>query len=84
MFSEAALRPIAGSLLADLFDPKTRGVANGIFSWGVYIGYGFTFILGNYIPDADILGYGWRPAYVIGCSLGIPIAIIIFFHKDPR
>lgn len=81
---EAALRPIAGSLLADLFDAKTRGVANGIFSWGVYIGYGFTFILGNYVPDADILGYGWRAAYVIGCSLGIPIAVVLFFHKDPR
>ena len=28
-------RPICGSLLADLFPPESRGLANGIFSWGV-------------------------------------------------
>ena len=78
------MRPIAGSLLADLFDAKTRGVANGIFSWGVYIGYGLTFVLGNYVPSADILGYGWRPAFVIGCALGIPTSFAIFFYSDPR
>ena len=28
-------RPMCGSLLADLFPPESRGLANGIFSWGV-------------------------------------------------
>ena len=70
--------------MAELYDPATRGLANGIFSWGVYIGYGFTFILGNYIPPADIGGYGWRPAFLFGCALGIPIAVVLFFFKDPR
>ena len=78
------MRPIGGSLLAELFDPSTRGVANGIFSWGVYIGYGLTFVIGNYVPDADILGTGWRAAHVLGCCWGIPIGIIIFFLRDPR
>ncbi|TRY70363.1 hypothetical protein TCAL_01161 [Tigriopus californicus] len=81
---EAAMRPVAGSFLAELFDPSTRGVANGIFSWGVYIGYGLTFVIGNYVPDANILGYTWRPGFIIGCVLGIPIAIIIFFYEDPK
>jgi hypothetical protein len=34
-------------VIAELFDASTRGVANGIFSWGVYIGYGLTFTLVN-------------------------------------
>ena len=32
---EAALRPAGGSLIAELFPPDQRGIANGIFSWGV-------------------------------------------------
>lgn len=78
------MRPVAGSFLAELFDPSTRGVANGIFSWGVYIGYGLTFVIGNYVPDANIFGYTWEPGFIIGCVLGIPIAIIIFFYEDPK
>ena len=32
---EAAIRPAGGSLIAELFQSKQRGIANGIFSWGV-------------------------------------------------
>ena len=71
-------------MIADLFDPSTRGLANGILSWGVYIGYGLAFIIGNYVPEADWGGYGWRPVYLVGCTLGIPIAILVFLKHDPR
>merc|ERR1719431_2360771 len=33
---EAVCRPAASSLIAEVFSPDNRGVANGIFSWGVY------------------------------------------------
>ena len=33
-------RPMCGAMIADLFTPRSRGVANGIFSWGVYVGFG--------------------------------------------
>ena len=59
-------------------------MANGIYSWGVYIGYGFTFILGNYVAPADFLGYGWRPVFILGCAWGVPLGILIFFYTDPR
>lgn len=71
-------------MIADLFDPSTRGLANGILSWGVYIGYGMAFIIGNYVPDANWGDYGWRPSYLVGCTLGIPIAVLIFLKSDPR
>ncbi len=53
---EAVCRPTSGSLLADLFSPSGRGLANGIFSWGVYYGYGLAFVIGIYMTQADILG----------------------------
>jgi len=83
---EAACRPASCSLIADMFDSSTLGVANGIFSWGVYIGYGLTFLLGNYLgKEVEIFGFeGWRIAFVVGCLPGLIIAILLFFLEDPR
>ena len=61
-----------------------RDQANGIFSWGIYWGYGLTFTLGNYLAPADVLGYGWRSAFVIGCAPAVIIALLIFFLEEPR
>ena len=52
-------------------------MANGIFSWGIYFGYGLAYIYGKYLSEADILGQGWRAAYVIGGGPGILIGILI-------
>ena len=53
-YSEAALRPAAGSMIPEIFKPSIRGTANGIFSWGIYWGYGLTFVLGNYLAPLDL------------------------------
>jgi len=82
---EAVCRPAASSLIAEVFSPDNRGVANGVFSWGVYFGYGMAYIFGIYLTDADVLGYGWRASYVIGGAPGILISVAILFTiKDPR
>lgn len=82
---EAVCRPVAGSMLFELFSPSGRGLANGIFSWGVYYGYSLAFVLGIYMTQADILGYGWRSVYVICAIPGIFMGIIIgIFLRDPR
>ncbi len=82
---EAVCRPVAGSLIFELFSASGRGLANGIFSWGVYYGYGLAFVFGIYLTEADILGYGWRSVYV-GCAIpSVLVAILIgFFMRDPR
>ena len=68
-----------------MFTSSHRGVANGIFSWGVYYGYGLAFVFGIYITDADLLGYGWRAPYVLAGLPGILIAILILLtFSDPR
>ena len=61
-------RPTSGALIAELFSASARGVANGVFSWGVYYGYGLAFVFGIYITGADLAGYGWRWAYLTSQS----------------
>jgi len=70
-------RPVSGGLIAELFSASSRGVANGIFSWGVYYGYGLAFVFGIYLARADILGYGWRAPYMIAAVPGIVVAILL-------
>ena len=55
-YREAALRPAAGSMIPEIFESSIRGTANGIFSWGIYWGYGMTFTLGNYLAPLDLFG----------------------------
>lgn len=82
---EAALRPAGGSLIAELFDVETRGKANGIFSWGIYFGIGLTFTLGNFAaPAAAAAGSGWRFAFILGCSPGIILALLLAFLPETR
>lgn len=53
-YREAVLRPAASSIIPELFRPSLRGRANGMFSWGIYWGYGLTFTLGNYLAPLDL------------------------------
>eukprot|EP00092_Neocalanus_flemingeri_P010484 GFUD01011295.1.p1 GENE.GFUD01011295.1~~GFUD01011295.1.p1 ORF type:complete len:473 (+),score=126.28 GFUD01011295.1:388-1806(+) len=78
-------RPVSGGLIAELFSASSRGVANGIFSWGVYYGYGLAFVFGIYITRADVLGYGWRAPYVLAALPGLVLAVLLATTvKDPR
>ena len=82
---EAVCRPVSGSIIFEIFSPAGRGLANGIFSWGVYFGYGLAFVFGIYLTDADILGYGWRSVYVGSALPGLIIAVLIaLLMQDPK
>jgi len=87
---EAVCRPAATSIIADLFSPNSRGVANGVFSWGIYFGYGMAFFFGITMIDFDsdvsiYKGEEWRTSYILAGAPGMVIAILIFFTiKDPR
>ena len=47
-------RPISGGLIADVFSPNARALANGVFSWGVYFGYGLAYVIGINLTSAGI------------------------------
>ena len=53
------------------------GVANGVFSWGVYLGFGLAFVLGINLTQADLLGYSWRSTYVVSGVPGLVVAALI-------
>jgi len=81
----AVCRPVSGSLIAEMFTASHRGVANGVFSWGVYYGYGLAFVFGIYITGADVGGWGWRAPYVLAGLPGLVIAaLILLTFRDPR
>ena len=76
---------MSGGLIAELFSPECRGLANGVFSWGVYYGYGLAFVFGIYLTAGDVLGYGWRAPYVLAAVPGIVLALLLATTlKDPR
>jgi len=82
---ESVCRPMCGAMIADLFTPRSRGVANGIFSWGVYVGFGMAFVLGINVTNADIGGYGWRAPYILAAVPGLVIALLLICTmSDPH
>ena len=52
---EAVCRPISGGLIADVFSPNARALANGVFSWGVYFGYGLAYVIGINLTSAGTI-----------------------------
>jgi len=81
---ESVCRPVSSALIAEIFDPTSRGLANGILSWGVYYGYGLAYVYGIYITNADILGHSWRASYIIAGAPGFIIGLLLCLQKDPR
>jgi MFS family permease len=81
---ESVCRPVSSALIAEIFNPTSRGLANGILSWGVYYGYGLAYVYGIYITNADILGYSWRASYIIAGAPGFIIGLLLCTQKDPR
>ena len=68
VFSEAACTPVSVSIIADLYPTSFRSAATGIFNWGIYFGYGFSYLVGVYATEADIAGLSWRFAYIVSGS----------------
>jgi len=91
---EAALSPAAYSMLADMFSPKKLGRAIGVYSSGVFIGIGLSFIIGAYLVTAleangglslPVFGHlkPWQATFVIVGSPGLLIALFMLTVKEP-
>ena len=89
---EAALSPAAYSMIADLFPREKLGRALGIYSSGVFIGIGLSFILvGKLIGALDtvtlpVLGEltPWRLTLIILGVPGLAIAALCFTFREPK
>jgi MFS family permease len=91
---EAALSPAAYSMLADMFSPKKLGRAIGVYSSGVFIGIGLSFIVGAYLVTAleangglslPLFGHmkPWQATFVIVGSPGLIIALLMLTVPEP-
>ena len=78
---EAGTSPPSHSIIADLFPPKERATAMGIFAVGVNIGIMIGFFAGGWLRDL----YGWRIAFMAVGTPGIVIAIFVrLWLKEPE
>ena len=58
---ESALSPTAMSMLSDLFPPEKRGMATGIYYFGVPIGAGSSYLLAGWLGPQ----IGWRNCFYL-------------------
>lgn len=92
---EAALSPAAYSMLADMFPAKKLGRAIGIYSSGVFIGIGLSFIIGAYLVTAlearggitfPFIGHleAWQATFVFVGLPGLIVALLIMLISEPQ
>lgn len=72
---EAAGNPALVSLLSDLFPPKKRATAYGVYWAGTAAGIFFGLFLGGWIAD----NIGWRMAFMLVAIPGVLLAIVVRF-----
>jgi len=91
---EAALAPAAYSMISDLFPPRRRGLALGIFSAGTSVGAGLAMIIGGYAIQLitasgshSIPFFGelapWRLTFVYVGLPGLLVAVLIKLVREP-
>lgn len=78
---EAGGTPPATAMIADIFPPKRRALALGIYTTGISLGILIGFILGGFIAAR----YGWRVGFFVAGAPGLLIAAILFLTvKEPE
>jgi MFS family permease len=77
---ESALSPTAISILSDLFPPQKRGMATGIYYFGVPIGAGSSYLIAGELGPI----IGWRNCFLLLGCLGLVFVIGLLFLKDPK
>jgi MFS family permease len=78
---EATLTPAAISMLSDVFRPRLRALASGVYYLGIPIGVALSLLLSATL--GPLLG-GWRECFYLLGGLGIPLAFVTWFLADPR
>nr|WP_321441242.1 MFS transporter [uncultured Hyphomonas sp.] len=77
---EAGGTPPATSMIADLYPPKERATAMGIYTTGIGLGVMAGFALGGIIYEH----FGWRAAFFVAGVPGLLLALLVRFTvKEP-
>lgn len=80
--AESALSPAVYSLLSDYFEPDQRATVFSIYSSGIFLGIGLSYLVGGNVAEA----YNWRTSLKAVGLPGILLVIIAWFiiKKIPR
>ena len=78
---EAGGSPPSHSIISDLYPKEQRASALGVYSLGIPIGIGFSYLLAGALVES----FGWRGTlYVLGVA-GIALALVLaFVIKEPK
>ena len=78
---EAGLTPTANSLIGDLFEPRHRGKALGIYISAVSVGTMLAGLLGGWLEHR----LGWRMTFIILGIIGLVLTLIFrFTFREPQ
>lgn len=78
---EAGGTPPATSMISDLYGPKERAMALGIYTSGIGLGILLGFVIGGYVEAA----YGWRVAFFVAGVPGLLLALLVRFTlREPK
>ena len=91
---EAALSPSAYSLITDYFPKEKLATAISVYSMGIYIGAGMSYLLGGIIVRLASAKEAWilplvgavRPWQVIFLAVGLPgllVALLMYTVREP-
>jgi len=91
---EAALSPAAYSMLADLFPRDRLGRAIGIYSSGVFVGIGLSFVIGGVLVagfeatggvTVPFLGHlhSWQATFLLIGTPGVLVALLVLTCREP-
>lgn len=70
---EAGGTPPATSIISDLYAPKERAFALGIYTAGIGLGILAGFAIGGFVYEA----YGWRVAFFVAGVPGLMLALLV-------
>ncbi len=77
---EATLTPTSIAMLSDVFPPRRRALAAGVYYMGIPLGAGLSLVISGLMgPDL-----GWRNCFFILGALGVVMVVPVLMLKDPR
>ena len=78
---EAGGTPPATSMISDLYAPKERAFALGIYTSGIGLGILAGFVIGGFVYQA----FGWRVAFFVAGIPGVLLALLVWLTvKEPK
>jgi MFS family permease len=78
---EASLTPAAVAMIGDLFPPRQRSLASGLYYLGIPIGAGLSLVVANLLWPIPWIG--WRGCFLALGFVGLAMVVVLLLVKDP-